>query len=105
MFQIKDNVEKIFSQFVNEGKSTIRFKEPPHDLMIIANNIQLKNFLLFLKKVCTNEVKNVPEISKITIPQVKTASTNKMEIKTKSEYPILKGFPTNLQVLIVRFLK
>lgn len=57
--------------------------------------------MLFLKKVWNNDVKNVPEISSIMLPQIKSSNANKMEINSKSEYPTLKGFHSNLQVLIV----
>lgn len=33
-FQIKDNVQQIFGKFLNEGKATIRFKEPEQDLCL-----------------------------------------------------------------------
>lgn len=32
--QIKDNVEQIFAKFINEGKATIRFKDPEQDLCL-----------------------------------------------------------------------
>ena len=32
--QIKNNVQKIFSKFVGDGKATVKFKEPAHDLVI-----------------------------------------------------------------------
>lgn len=34
LIQIKNNVAKIFSKFLQEGKATIKFKEPAHDLSI-----------------------------------------------------------------------
>jgi hypothetical protein len=33
-FQIKDNIEQIFTKFVNEGKATIRLKHPEQDLCL-----------------------------------------------------------------------
>ena len=32
--QIKENLQQVFSKFLEKGKATIRFKEPPHDLFI-----------------------------------------------------------------------
>ncbi|KAK6632722.1 hypothetical protein RUM43_013492 [Polyplax serrata] len=100
-YKVRGNIEKTFGQFKHEGKSTIRFTEPPHDLLISADKIQLGNFMVFLKKVWSNEVKSVPEICKMTVPTVKSSSTNKLEISAKSEYPTFQGFPSNLQTLTI----
>lgn len=32
--QIRDNIEQIFAKFINEGKATIRLKDPPQDLCL-----------------------------------------------------------------------
>ena len=32
--QIKENLQQVFSKFLEKGKATICFKEPPHDLFI-----------------------------------------------------------------------
>ena len=34
IFQIRNNICKVFSKFIQEGKATIKFKEPAHDLSI-----------------------------------------------------------------------
>ena len=34
LFQIKGNTEKVFTKFVHEGKATLRFSEPPHDICV-----------------------------------------------------------------------
>ena len=73
--------------------------EPPHDIQINADKIQLANFLLFLKKVWNNEVEDVPHTTKL--PTLKNVNSNKLEISKKSQYPTLQGFPSNLQTLIV----
>ena len=31
---MRDNIIQVFSKFVGEGKATIKFKEPAHDLCI-----------------------------------------------------------------------
>ena len=33
-FQVKENLQQVFSKFLEKGKATIRLKEPPHDLFI-----------------------------------------------------------------------
>ena len=32
--QVKNNISKVFTRFIQEGKATIKFKEPAHDLAI-----------------------------------------------------------------------
>lgn len=101
LLQIKGNIEKTFGQFKGEGKSTIRFKEPPHDLCITADQIPLKNFMMVVKKIWSGEEQHVPEIlNEKCIPQIKTSVT-KMDILRKGDYPTLKGFPSTLQILNV----
>ena len=31
---MKNNITKVFAKFVQDGKATIKFKEPAHDLFI-----------------------------------------------------------------------
>lgn len=33
-YKVKRNVVKVFSKFVEQGKATIKFREPAHDLAI-----------------------------------------------------------------------
>jgi len=32
--QVKDNIVRVFSKFVQEGKATIKFRDPAHDIAI-----------------------------------------------------------------------
>ena len=42
----------MFDRFINEGKATVRFCEPPHDLCIKkADPVQLKAFINLIKKI------------------------------------------------------
>lgn len=34
LFQLKDNIEKFFTWFVEEGKATVRLKEPAVDICL-----------------------------------------------------------------------
>jgi LRR-repeat protein 1 len=34
LFQLKGNIQQCFTKFVNEGKATVRFTEPPHDVCL-----------------------------------------------------------------------
>lgn len=100
-YNVKDNINQIFAKYLHEGKATIQFKEPPHDLYIQAESINLKGFLHLLKRVLEQKVSekelsfssmSVTPISKKNIPPTK------LVIKNRSEYP-LKGFPRSLEAL------
>jgi len=55
-YKLRDNVEQMFTKFVHEGKSTIRFKEPSHDVSISkADKVQLKVSLSVLRLGSTGE--------------------------------------------------
>ena len=32
--QVKNNIVRVFTKFVREGKATIKFKDPAHDIAI-----------------------------------------------------------------------
>lgn len=48
-YKVKLNVNKVFTKFVDEGKATISFKEPPHDLLIQCDKIRLLAFMSSLR--------------------------------------------------------
>lgn len=54
-------IKQVFVKCLNEGKATIRFEEPPHDLCIKCEAIQLKCFMRLLKQCITGEAKDLPE--------------------------------------------
>lgn len=103
---MKKNIEQVFTRFVNEGKATIRFKQPPHDVCIICDSLQLKLFLKTLKLGLGEKVpprslmlSNITTTSKVPpIPK-----TN-LVILSKAAYPTLEGFPRTLQVLKVSYI-
>lgn len=43
------NIEKVFTKFVQDGKTTLSLKQPPHDLLIRRDPIQLRAFLQTFK--------------------------------------------------------
>ena len=97
------NLEMI-CKFVEEGKSTLRMKEPQHDILIKARDaIELKAFLSVLRKV--REGQEVKEIllggmAPATLKQV-TKPKTKMVITSRKEYPLTTGFPSSLETLTV----
>lgn len=101
-YGLKDNIEKIFSRCVNEGKSTIQFKKPPHDIFIKADTIQLKGFLHLLRQALEGKVteKNLTGMSGMAVTpiSVKNIPQKKLYITSRSEYPV-RGFPKSLEQL------
>jgi len=100
---IKNNVSNFFTKMINEGKSTIRFNEPPHDICIKCDDIlQLKSFLMVVKKVMDGK-----DCEKLTLSALQPVSTKQIEgpkkklvVLKRGDYPT-KGFPHTLQQLQV----
>ena len=109
------NVEKIFDRFISEGKATVRFSEPPHDLCIKkADPTQLKSFMNLLKKVIEfSSVKTKEDelekllsennslLSALNPPTQKqvTKEKTRLVILNKKDYPITTSFPSSLTEL------
>ncbi|XP_008050512.1 leucine-rich repeat protein 1 [Carlito syrichta] len=99
--QLKENVEQFFTKFVDEGKATVRLKEPPVDLCLSkANSNSLKGFLSAVR--LAHRGCNVDTPLSVLTP-VKTAEfekyRTKMVITSKKDYPLSKNFPYSLEHL------
>ncbi|XP_053957759.1 leucine-rich repeat protein 1 [Anastrepha ludens] len=99
-FKVTNNIEKIFSKFLRDGKVTIGFKEPPINLMINCDPIQLKGFLQTIKlglegKDSINLRLNIAAAT--AIPQ-RSRPQEKMTVLNRGDYPV-KGFPRTLKSL------
>ena len=93
-FQINENIEQVFTKFVNEGKATIRLKEPPVDINIQCDAIQLKSFLHVLKLGLSNKIDHkILTLSNLNPKTLKAAPKTKIVIRQPSDYPVLQGFP------------
>ncbi|XP_076243053.1 leucine-rich repeat 47 isoform X2 [Calliopsis andreniformis] len=92
--KIENNISQIFTKFIDEGKATIRFIEPPYDLIIKADIIQLKSFMHILKLVISKKVDpSVLAISNLNSKSISSMSKIKITVNKPSEYPTLEGFP------------
>ncbi|XP_069320707.1 leucine-rich repeat protein 1 isoform X2 [Eulemur rufifrons] len=40
-YELKENIEQLFTKFVDEGKATVRLKEPPVDICLSKDSIWL----------------------------------------------------------------
>jgi len=102
-YLIKNNIGNVFTKFISEGKTTIRFNDPPHDLCIKVDDIlQLKSFLMVIKKVMDGK-----DCGKLTLSALQPVSTKQIEgpkkkltVLKRGDYPS-KGFPQTLQHLQV----
>ncbi|KAJ9582469.1 hypothetical protein L9F63_003162 [Diploptera punctata] len=100
-YKVKNNIEQVFTRFVNEGKATIRFKSPPHDLCIKCDSLQLKLFLRTLKLGLENKIPaKTLLLSNITsTSRMPSAPKTKLAVLSRADYPILEGFPRTLHTL------
>lgn len=107
-YKIKNNIRKVFTKFINNGKATISLIEPCHDLIIQSDAIQLKSFLNVLKHMYKKDTadgycKDIDKYisSNTTFNSNQFFSLSKVVVKKKSEYPILQGFPKTTEQLIL----
>ncbi|XP_053634351.2 leucine-rich repeat protein 1-like isoform X3 [Cherax quadricarinatus] len=102
-YKVVENIERVFTKYVAEGKFTIRFKEPAHDLCVKADPVLAKTFLQTLKLGIQNKdiaklhLSNLAPIKQSQVEKPKT----KLVIESKQEYPITTAFPYTLESLKV----
>lgn len=97
-------LSKVFSKCLKEGKTTLRFEDPPHDLCIKCEAIQLTCFMRLLKSCITGDEKQIQitPLSSLNVTQKEYAPT-KLVISNRDEYPI-KGLPRTLEYLYINGL-
>lgn len=102
-YKLHRNIEKIFTKFVQDGKSTFSMKQPPHDLQIKCDRIQLKAFLQLFKNALEGKLDpSKPGLSTLAVTGVPKAAVpiKSMTILSPGDYP-LRGFPKTLVTLNV----
>uniref|UniRef100_A0A8D2BA02 Leucine-rich repeat protein 1 n=1 Tax=Sciurus vulgaris TaxID=55149 RepID=A0A8D2BA02_SCIVU len=104
-YELKENIEQFFTKFADEGKATVRLKEPPVDICLSkANSGNLKSFLSAMRLAHKGCDINAP-LS--TLTPVKTSEfekfKTKMVITSKKDYPLSKNFPYSLEHLQVSY--
>uniref|UniRef100_A0A8C6IAE2 Leucine-rich repeat protein 1 n=1 Tax=Mus spicilegus TaxID=10103 RepID=A0A8C6IAE2_MUSSI len=100
-YKLRENIEQLFTKFVDEGKATVRLKEPPVDICLSkANPGNLKTLLSAMRLAHRGCDVNTP-LS--TLKPVKTSEfekyKTKMVITSKKDYPLSKNFPYFLEQL------
>ncbi|XP_044746231.1 leucine-rich repeat protein 1 [Coccinella septempunctata] len=105
-YDVNGNIQKLHTKFLNEGKVTIQFKHPPHDIYIQATVILLKSFLSILHGVITgtSKTKDSRVLSLSVNVTAKFVAPTKLVIKSRSEYPF-KGFPPTLENLTIEGIR
>uniref|UniRef100_A0A1Q3EVJ7 Putative leucine-rich repeat protein n=1 Tax=Culex tarsalis TaxID=7177 RepID=A0A1Q3EVJ7_CULTA len=116
-YGLRKNVGKIFTRFLAEGKATISFQIPEHDVQIKSEVVQLTGFLKVLRSVLggggPGAPVETPKLPCLSMVNKKTSSVlaasnkvlaTKCVIKSRSEYP-LKGFSRNLISLQISDIK
>lgn len=106
-YKIKDNIQKIFTKFLHDGRITISFKEPEQDLQIKCDAVQIKAFLNVLKLALQGKKTN--ESGQQVISHVTTCTKHdtvktKLVIHSRKDYPI-KGLPRTLTFLEMSEMK
>lgn len=106
-YTVKGNISQILTRFINDGKATIQFKIPTHDMFVQCDVIQLKGFLHLLKRVLENKI-SPKELTcssmSVTPISTKDIPPKKLVIRSRSEYPS-KGFPRTLESLYINDIK
>ncbi|CAH1401987.1 unnamed protein product [Nezara viridula] len=97
-YKVNDNIGGIFVKFIVEGKATLRFKEPPVDLIIKGEPKPLSNFLQVLKQFMDKKVPlKLLQLSNLAGASSKVDTKPvKLVLKQKKEFPI---FPRALETL------
>ncbi|KAM9786652.1 leucine-rich repeat protein 1 [Syngnathus typhle] len=107
-YKLKDNIEKFFTWFVEEGKATVRLKEPAVDISLSkADANSLKNFLSAARLADKGSGASSLPLSTLTPVRARDVEQpkKKMTIVSKKDYPLTCNFPYSLEQLQVSYCK
>lgn len=102
-YSIKNNIKQLLTKFANDGKCTVQFKIPEHDLYINSDPIPLKAFIHLFKRVIENKVSDkelTTSSLSVTAVKPKDMPVVSLTISKRSDYPS-KGFPKTLEQLYI----
>ncbi|KAJ0062769.1 hypothetical protein NL108_004393, partial [Boleophthalmus pectinirostris] len=105
---LKDNIEKFFTWFVEEGKATVRLKEPTVDICLSkADPNSLKNFLSAARLADRGSETSSLPLSTLTPVRARDVEQpkKKLSILSKKDYPLTSNFPYSLEQLQVSWCK
>ncbi|XP_046437855.1 leucine-rich repeat protein 1-like [Daphnia pulex] len=98
-YKVTNNIEQIFSKFVSQGKLTLRFRQPAHDLCLSGEVRHMEKILAIIKGEDSQLKKGTlcPLLSnranKVVIPKTK------LNILSRADYPVTTSFPDTLTSL------
>lgn len=102
-YEIKNNIQKVLTRFLDEGKATVQFVKPPHDLYVQADAIQLRAFLQLLRKILEGKLTGKEVCSSLAVmPGPAKGPATKLVITSRSQYP-MKGNYLQLKLFIKSF--
>ncbi|KAI7804218.1 leucine-rich repeat protein 1 isoform X2 [Triplophysa rosa] len=107
-YKLKENIEKFFTWFVEEGKATVRLKEPAVDICLSKADINgLKNFLSAAR--LAHRGSNTDTLALSTLAPARARDVEKpkkkLTILSKKDYPLTSNFPYSLEQLQVSYCK
>lgn len=107
-YKLKENIEKFFTWFVEEGKATVRLKEPAVDICLSKADINgLKNFLSAARLAHRGSDTDTLTLSTLTPARARDVEKpkKKLTILSKKDYPLTSNFPYSLEQLQVSYCK
>uniref|UniRef100_A0A6J0SGT1 Leucine-rich repeat protein 1 n=1 Tax=Pogona vitticeps TaxID=103695 RepID=A0A6J0SGT1_9SAUR len=107
-YQLRENVEQVFAKFVEEGKATVRLKEPAVDVRLSKANVsQLRTFLSAVKLAHRGTGEENLPLSALIPPKASEVEKpkSKMTILSKKDYPLTQNFPYTLEHLQASYCK
>ncbi|XP_072284332.1 leucine-rich repeat protein 1 [Pyxicephalus adspersus] len=107
-YKLQENIENLFSKFVNEGKATIRLREPAVDICLSKADVcNLRNFISAVGLAHRGKDASPVPLSRLVLAKTSEIEKprTKLIITCKKDYPLTKNFPYSLEHLQVSFCK
>ncbi|XP_053701549.1 leucine-rich repeat protein 1 [Synchiropus splendidus] len=107
-YKLKDNIERFFTFFVDEGKATVRLKEPAIDVCLSKADVNsLKNFLSAARLADKGSDTSSLPLSTLTPVRARDVEQpkKKLSIVSKKDYPLTSNFPYSLEQLTVSYCR
>ncbi|XP_018619596.2 leucine-rich repeat protein 1 [Scleropages formosus] len=107
-YKLKENIEKFFTLFVDEGKATVRLKEPAVDVCLSKANVNsLKNFLSAARLADKGNDTEVLPLSTLVPIRARDVERpkKKLTIHSQKEYPLTSSFPSSLEQLAISYCR
>ncbi|XP_013869863.1 leucine-rich repeat protein 1 [Austrofundulus limnaeus] len=107
-YKLKDNIEKFFTWFVEEGKATVRLKDPAVDICLSkADANSLKSFLAAARLADRGSDTSSLPLSTLTPVRARDVEQlkKKLTIVSRKDYPLASSLPYSLEQLQVSYCK